>query len=58
MFKSKPTIQDSKDASSPIPKGFEWVLDIVKAVNFPHIGLPVNWEKTQDKHTKIAFDPS
>jgi hypothetical protein len=40
-----------------VPQGWEWVLDIVDEAHLPHLGLPVKWDATKEKHQRIAFDP-
>lgn len=49
----------NEDAISySLPVGWEWVRDVVDAAHLPHLALPVQWDTTQEKHAKIAFDPT
>ncbi len=43
--------------SKPVPESWKWVLSIVDEARLPHLGLPVRWATTEEKHKKIAFNP-
>lgn len=47
----------SKTEQDKIPAGWEWVEDVIDSAKLPYLGLPVQWDTTKEKHTKIIFDP-
>lgn len=40
-----------------LPSGWEWVLNVIDDAHLPHLGLPVRWDITKEKHAKVAFNP-
>lgn len=55
---SKATLDTSlSPLSPPIPEAWHWIKDILDEAHLPHLGLPAQWDKTQEKNTLLAFDP-
>lgn len=46
-----------KAKTSPVPIGWEWVLNICSEARLPELGRPVNWDRTAKVHEKILIDP-
>jgi len=47
----------SAQSGSSIPEGWIWILDIMEEAHLPKLGLPVRWSATEERHTRIAFNP-
>ncbi len=41
---------------SVVPPGWEWAEDILTQYDLPKLGLPVQWERTSERHQNIAYD--
>lgn len=53
-----PASLKQKGEKRKLPESWEWLEDIFEAAHLPHLGMPVQWNTTKEKHTRIAFDPT